>query len=543
MVRMEHLREVRDAFGALARALKRIAIYRHATDQHASYLEPALQALLALLEVEPSVRLQVEPDALLVDGETVYSEPAREGSLCFRLHRDGVRSLTFERGLSLASLQTFMSVALPDDVTGPGREDAVTELWKANLESISYSAVPGYRMEQNELDRAHTQNAIADVSERAGTILQRFGSDLDEAGWRALPPLLDEAARRVLDDGDWGPLARRATMTLLELFQRAYCGRDLDSLIESYGRLVDEMLERRDALSLGLAIGRPTGMQGPQAAPFCIALGQRLADPERAAALLALGPAAKLLLPSWTKLLPDDAGAMLLDALDAETDPEVQNALANAAAERVDLCRTPFGNRLRSGKPAIVYPLLTALRGASGQKAVGVAARALGHAVAGVRLEALGLVSTDPQVAIHALPPLLTDPEQKVRFAAAEALAALPGKADDAAQALLGALERPEAALAERQELIIFHKLLGRLRTGRGRAWLEKRLTGAKRRLLARRGTEESQLLAVQGLAADGSEEALHALEVASVSQHPPAVVAACRAAFHRLTQGAPGAG
>jgi hypothetical protein len=539
---MEHLREVRDAFGALARALKRISIYRHAKDQHASYLEPALQALLALLEVEPSVRLQVEPDALLVDGETVYSEPAREGSLCFRLHRDGVRSLTFERGLKLSSLQTFMTVALPDEVDGPGREDAVTELWKANLEAISYSAVPGYRMEQNELDRERAQNAIIDVSERAGTILQRFGADLDEDAFRAQPPLLDDAARRVLDDGDWGPLARRATMTMLDLFQRAYCGRDLESMIEAYGRLVDEMLERRDALSLGLAIGRPTGMQGPQAMPFRLAFGQRLADPTRAAALLALGQAARPLLPSWTKLLPDDAGAMLLDALDAETDPEVQSALAVAAAERVDQCRTPFGNRLRSGKPAIVYPLLAALKNGSGQKAVGVAARALGHPIAGVRLEALALVATDATVAIHAVPPLLQDPEQKVRYAAAEVLAALPGKADEAAQALIGALEQPDSRLAERQELIIFHKLLGRLRTERGRAWLGKRLAGAKRRLLARKGTEESQLLAVQGLAADGGGEALHALEVASVSSHPPAVVAACKAAFHRLTQGAPGA-
>jgi hypothetical protein len=538
---MEHLREVRDAFGALARALKRIAIYRHATDQHASYLEPALQALVALLEVEPSVRLQVEPDALLVDGETVYSEPAREGSLCFRLHRDGVRTLTFERGLKLESLQTFMAVALPDDASGPGREDAVTELWKANLESISYSAVPGYRMEQSELDREQAQNAIADVSERAGTILQRFGDDLDEEAYRALPPLLNDGARRVLDDGDWGPLARRATMTMLDLFQKAWCGRDLESMIEAYGRLVDEMLERGDALSLGLAIGRPTGMQGPQAAPFRIAFGKRLAEPARAASLLMLGQAAKPLLHSWTKLLPDDAGAMLLDALDAETDPEVQSALAVAAAERLDQCRTPFGNRLRSGKPAVVHPLLAALRGSSGQKAVGVAARALGHQAPGVRLAALGLVSTDPQVAVHAVPPLLADPEQKVRYAAAEALAALPGKADDAAAALVAALDRPEAARAERQELIVFHKLLGRLRTARGLAWLDKRLAGGKRGLLARKGNEESQLLAVQGLAADGSEAAIDALEVATVSNHPPAVLAACRAAYHRLTQGPPG--
>ena len=97
----ERVAQVREAFAALTRALKRVSVYRHATGQHSAFLEPALSALLGLLVQEDRLALGVEPTGLIWNGETVYSEPAREWSLCFRLHQAGVRELFFLRGISI----------------------------------------------------------------------------------------------------------------------------------------------------------------------------------------------------------------------------------------------------------------------------------------------------------------------------------------------------------------------------------------------------------------------------------------------------------
>ena len=47
--RTESRAEVREAVSALGRALKRISLYRHARESHASYLLPALRPLQELL--------------------------------------------------------------------------------------------------------------------------------------------------------------------------------------------------------------------------------------------------------------------------------------------------------------------------------------------------------------------------------------------------------------------------------------------------------------------------------------------------------------
>ncbi|TMB37627.1 MAG: hypothetical protein E6J62_04920, partial [Deltaproteobacteria bacterium] len=103
---------------ALGRALRRVSLHRHARETHASYLLPALRPLADLLERRGSLALEVSPTALSYKGEPVYSEPAREGSLCFRLHRDGVRSITFLSGLDLEELVSFAAAALPDGAGG-----------------------------------------------------------------------------------------------------------------------------------------------------------------------------------------------------------------------------------------------------------------------------------------------------------------------------------------------------------------------------------------------------------------------------------------
>jgi len=120
---------VRDAFAGLARALKRVSIYRHAPGQHASFVEPVLATFREVLSRRPAVTISVEQGSLTFEGQPVYTEPPREWGLCFRLHRDGIRTITFKSGLSAEELLDFMDVALPDSQGGPAtsREDAVTE--------------------------------------------------------------------------------------------------------------------------------------------------------------------------------------------------------------------------------------------------------------------------------------------------------------------------------------------------------------------------------------------------------------------------------
>src|SRR5260221_3471068 len=274
----ERVEQVREAFAALARALKRISVYRHAQDQHAAYLAPALSALLALLVREGSLSLLVEPTGLLWEGETVYSEPAREWSLCFRLYQAGIRELTFQRGISSDELKGFVSIAMPDALgTNSGREDALTELWKAELAHVQYRAVD---LDKGGADRERMAAAVAAArSVLAGARAKISGAAEEEAA--AAAPALDAPAREALSAEPWRDLARRASATLLGIIEARFAGRDLDSLREAFSRLLDEMLHRGEPVPLRSALERAAAIPAPMGPEFCGPLAAGLGEPQR----------------------------------------------------------------------------------------------------------------------------------------------------------------------------------------------------------------------------------------------------------------------
>src|SRR4051812_40837522 len=199
MIGQADIAAVRDALASLARSFKRVSVYRHARDQHLAYLEPALSDLKLLLEKRASVTVAVEPTALVFENEIVHSEPARENGFCFRLHRDGVRSLTFRRGLGLDELVSLAYVAMADPQLEGSREDAVTELWKADLAHVGYSAGAGYRMDESA-GEAMT-GTVGEIAGRAQHVLeQRVGDRFAEVS--AQPLLWDDARRRRNDPDD-----------------------------------------------------------------------------------------------------------------------------------------------------------------------------------------------------------------------------------------------------------------------------------------------------------------------------------------------------
>jgi HEAT repeat protein len=139
---------------------------------------------------------------------------------------------------------------------------------------------------------------------------------------------------------------------------------------------------------------------------------------------------------------------------------------------------------------------------------------------------------------VENLGPLLEDGDAAVRMAAASALGASSAH-DEITDLFLGALERPQARDAAREESIALHRALGRLGTDAGFQWLVGRLLGGRRKLF-KKPDEGEQLLAVQGLVAEGSGRAADVLERASEAADHLRVGAAARAGARMLRSHTP---
>ena len=523
---------VRDALASLQRSLKRISVYRHARDQHLAYMEPAAAELRTLLEQLPSVTVAVEPAALVFEGEVVLSEPARETGFCFRLHRDGVRSLTFRRGVGIDELLALAWIAMADPQAEGGREDAVTELWKADFTHLSWSAGSGYRMSESA---GETISSLGEISARTQETLERHAG----AGFAEPDPqpaaLWNDQQRAQADPQEYGALSRRAALTILRIVELDYAGWDLQSLQETFWRLIDQLLDRAQPQAIAQALERLLRIEGSHAAEVRKAAAAWLADPARLRRGVALppGPERPPLLSPWLALLPPEAGPAVLAVLPLALDPAARLLLANAAVARADSCAAQLCEVLQHGPAQEAQAVLAALATLPAQRRAELAAAALENRDAAVRLDAVPLVAGDPATAVRTLGALLTATARPLRVAAVQALASRPGAADGAAALLIGAIARPQFSALDKEEQTLFYRSLGKLGSGAGYTFLLEQLSRKSKKIFGRRKRVHQQLLAVQGLAEDASSRALRALEDALLPSrgYPPAVVAACKAA------------
>jgi hypothetical protein len=531
---------VRDAFAGLARALKRISIYRHAPQQHASFIEPALATLREVLSHKPAITIGVEPGSLTFEGQPVYVEPPREWGLCYRLHRDGIRTITFKRGLAAQELLDFVDVALPDSQGGPASgEDAVTQLWKADLTSIEYTAIAGYRIEEHAGPgfAEAVQAVVARVQDAA------HSSGADTLADHGAPPLLwDDAQRKKEDPQGWGELSRRAALAILRLVERDLAGWDLEALQETFWRLVDEGAERSETLAVVAALDGARRLQGQHAAGFRTALSRKMMDEKRLARAVELvglqDKGAAQVLASWLQLLPAEAGPNIAAALATATRGDVIAPLAHAALLRLASSRAFLEDLLHRGPSGVALGILAQLGAVQVVRPrAEMAAAALGHPEARVRAEAMRIVPIEPQVAVDRLRPLLEDADAQLRMTAAEALSSCVALAEPAAVLLIRAMSRPDFEQRDREELVVFHRALGRLQSTTGHSFLAERLSHPKKGFLKKRRSEQEQLLAVQGLAEEATLRALRVLEEAAAPGrgHTTPVVNACRAASLRI--------
>jgi hypothetical protein len=525
------LNAVREAVLALARALKRVSVYRHAPDQHQTILEQALIELRGVLEQRQSFTVAVAPTGLMYEGEALLSEAARE-NFCFRLHRDGVRSLTFKKGLTLDELLGLSRVAMAD-VNAGDREDAVTELWKADLEHLGYSAGSGYRMDESA--GAGISASIGEIAARVQGVLDRYVSDrFVETAQQTL--LWNEAQRAKADPRDWPALASRAAMTVLRIVGEDYAGWDVEALRETFARLCEQLLEHEAATQLSQALVALKALSGAHAADFREWMGRWLLESTRLSSASQAVGAAKFL-PAWLNLLPADAGPGILAVLPRAKEPAAREALARAALLRLESCGALVADLLRSAPEPEVRPLLALIGTLGSGRRAELAAAAFSNRDSNVAAEAIHHIAVDPQLAARLLGAGLSRESRALRMASAQALSTCGGVAERVAAVLIEAMTAPRFAKTDKEERALFHRSLGRLGSTAGFNFLSSQLALPPKKVFGRKQRLDARLLAVQGLAEDGSARALRVLDENSRAGRgaSKAVAAACRAAAQAL--------
>jgi HEAT repeat protein len=125
-----------------ARTLKTSRLYHPTNPTVVRFREELIAALTRLIAEVGPVTYRFSADDILFEEVSLYPAKSRDDNLALPFHRDGVRSLTLNPGVTARELDGVLDALML--VTGQAQidDDLVTLLWQANLEHVDVDYVP-----------------------------------------------------------------------------------------------------------------------------------------------------------------------------------------------------------------------------------------------------------------------------------------------------------------------------------------------------------------------------------------------------------------
>ncbi|MFN8589173.1 MAG: HEAT repeat domain-containing protein [Candidatus Eisenbacteria bacterium] len=193
-----------------ARTLKTCRLYDAVNPTVIRFRDELAQSAQALLREVNPVTYRFESDDVTVDGVSVYPARSRDDNLAYPFHRDGVRSLTLNLGLTSREVDALVDAVLA--VTGQNLDgdDLVTLLWEAHLQHVDVDYVPA---------QGDVGSGPATPDEKDGALLPWPAAQPEQAAQEQTPPPTPEGGTGKGRSEDWtlGDLTVEVEASFVEL--------------------------------------------------------------------------------------------------------------------------------------------------------------------------------------------------------------------------------------------------------------------------------------------------------------------------------------
>lgn len=551
--------EVRALLVTLTKALRAVQLYDERNPVYQRFVSGLAGAFRVLWEKGDRLRLAVEEERLLHEGGEVYRSESRNDSLAFLLHKDGIREITFLKGLEETELEALLRVLQRARVAGPQGDDLVTILWDADLQKVRYAYVDllaeGLELPGREPDTSMDLSPILEGELREGTegeeeaepeegadeaapLQSSFSRDDLNPTLYALDPSEQEELARELEREMARPLREDVLAALFDRLeepeQPARQSEILGILATLLPNFLGQGLLRRagEVLEELHAVRVQEGVFDGVRQAEADRILDELSTPEAVNELIralqekAITPSA-LELGSFLRHLRAGALGPLLRAAEIMEDRTLRPVLADAVRVIAESNRGEVVRFLEHSDAVVVRAaarMAGRLRLADAAAGLG---RLLKHPDPEVRLAAVeGSVNLRSSAVTGSLEQALQDADRDVRVAAARGLGEL--RFPPAAAAFREILRGKAIRTADLSEKIAFFESYGVLGDPGSVALLDSMLSG--RSLLGRREPPEIRACAALALGKVGSKEAMKALEGARNESDPVVRSAVSRA-------------
>jgi len=490
----EEILSVRGMIGSFLIALRNYALYPEDHAMSRKSLAAVEDRLDGFLAGHECLRLNVEKDRFLFQGEIVHQGPPQEESLTFQLFREGIQWLEFRNGFTAEELNVFFKLlnryrTPKEDAEG----DLVTALWEADFphlqyknEDVLWEAEPLIDFSLLKVAPGEVRPEEEGVEEPVAPAAKIAMPAADAPFWKLTPAEEEEIQAMILEE-ETRDCTEDVLDVLMIILKEQRDPKDfaviLDFLAEEfqYALAQGEFPFARKFLESINALQESHVPDKPWTRPLLDDFRQKISSPEVLGALEQAWPQVVVMdadrledLRQSLLLFPAEViltlGPMLLNV----GFPRIKQLLMDVIGVHADRDLQPMEQLLDTAEEPLIRKLFQVLKNLHVQDPTAMLFGMTRHSLDSIRKDAVNaLVDRDPQN-LRKLFPLLEDPRPPIRHLIYGYL----GRRGDplAEELLLDYLEHNRFQLKDRQHILACYRALGQCGSPRSLPFLKESL-------------------------------------------------------------------
>lgn len=197
----EELRKAKEIIQSFQKSKKILRMYPQNNPIYLNTLESDYKKFKDFFHYRDDLNLKIKQNEIFFDNEQIYLNPEKDDNLALYFFKDGLRELTFKKGLSYEEIEDFLKIISLDFNSDAMDDDIVTLFWERDFQNIQY-VVDDTVLADDEYE----SRAVAELEQKETSdddLLKAYEDafrDEDEVKETSIVPLTDKDLQLLLKD-------------------------------------------------------------------------------------------------------------------------------------------------------------------------------------------------------------------------------------------------------------------------------------------------------------------------------------------------------
>lgn len=246
----EEAKAARDVINAILKTKKIVRMYPENNPIYVKTVEDCFGRYDNFFMYKDDLNIKIKQNEIFYDAEQVYHNPEKDDNLALFFFKDGLREVTFKKGMTQEEMADFLKIISSDFERDVIEDDIVTLLWERDFQNIQYVVDEGFLADEDDYE----SQAMSEVKEKEtepDNIMRAFEDAMkeeEEVKEADIVPLSDKDLQLLLQEIEKDSLDKTGKMVTIlhEMFFLAENRNDISELVEFFKGAIDFALRRGD---------------------------------------------------------------------------------------------------------------------------------------------------------------------------------------------------------------------------------------------------------------------------------------------------------